>query len=75
MDQWAGYEVGRKRLLQFMTDHKVSNPVVLTGDIHTNWINDLKINFDNGRYRIRGNVHHIRRRRRRKTQRHRRRSC
>lgn len=47
MDQWAGYEVGRKRLLQFMTDHKVSNPVVLTGDIHTNWINDLKINFDN----------------------------
>ncbi|MGY8768024.1 MAG: alkaline phosphatase D family protein [Pirellulales bacterium] len=46
MDQWAGYEVGRKRLLQFMSDHQVANPVVLTGDIHTNWVNDLKIDFD-----------------------------
>jgi alkaline phosphatase D len=46
MDQWAGYEVGRKRLLQYLADHKVSNPVVLTGDIHTNWVNDLKVDFD-----------------------------
>lgn len=46
MDQWAGYEVGRKRLLQFLADRKISNPVVLTGDIHTNWVNDLKVDFD-----------------------------
>lgn len=46
MDQWAGYEVGRKRLLKFLDDHRVSNPVVLTGDIHTNWVNDLKVDFD-----------------------------
>lgn len=46
MDQWAGYDVGRKRLLQFMADRAVSNPVVLTGDIHTNWVNDLKVDFD-----------------------------
>jgi len=46
MDQWAGYEVGRKRLLRFFADRQVSNPVVLTGDIHTNWVNDLKVNFD-----------------------------
>ena len=46
MDQWAGYEVGRKRLLKFLADRKVSNPVVLTGDIHTNWVNDLKTDFD-----------------------------
>ncbi|MFK8112934.1 MAG: alkaline phosphatase [Rubripirellula sp.] len=46
MDQWAGYEVGRKRLLQYMSDHQVANPVVLTGDIHTNWANDLKVDFD-----------------------------
>ena len=26
---------------------KVANPIVLTGDIHTNWVNDLKIDFDN----------------------------
>ena len=46
MDQWAGYEAGRKRLLQFLTDRDVANPVVLTGDIHTNWVNDLKVDFD-----------------------------
>jgi alkaline phosphatase D len=46
MDQWAGYEVGRKRLLQFFSDHKIANPIVLTGDIHSNWVNELKIDFD-----------------------------
>jgi alkaline phosphatase D len=46
MDQWSGYDAGRKRLLQFLQDTKVSNPVVLTGDIHCNWVNDLKVDFD-----------------------------
>jgi len=46
MDQWAGYEVGRKRLIQFLGEHNISNPVVLTGDIHTNWVNDLRVDFD-----------------------------
>ena len=46
MDQWAGYDVGRKRLLEFMSNQGVSNPIVLTGDIHSNWVNDLKLDFD-----------------------------
>ncbi|MFO1065799.1 MAG: alkaline phosphatase D family protein [Pirellulales bacterium] len=46
MDQWAGYDVPRTRLLQSLSDRKVANPVVLTGDIHSNWVNDLKVNFD-----------------------------
>ena len=46
MDQWAGYEEPRTRLLQFLHDRRIANPVVLTGDIHTNWVNDLKIDFD-----------------------------
>jgi alkaline phosphatase D len=46
MDQWSGYDVARKRLLSFLADRKVSNPVVLTGDIHSNWVNDLKLDFD-----------------------------
>lgn len=46
MDQWAGYEAGRKRLIQFLDDHQIANPVVLTGDIHTNWVNDIKVDFD-----------------------------
>lgn len=46
MDQWAGYDVARKRLLNFMGERKIANPIVLTGDIHTNWVNDLKVDFD-----------------------------
>ena len=46
MDQWAGYDAARKRLLEFVRDREISNPVVLTGDIHTNWVNDLKVDFD-----------------------------
>ena len=46
MDQWPGYEVNRRRVLKFMADRGVANPVVLTGDIHTNWVNDLKVNYD-----------------------------
>ena len=27
-----------------MPDHKINNPVVLTGDIHSNWANELRVN-------------------------------
>lgn len=41
MDQWPGYEVERQAVLNAFRDLKVSNPVVLTGDIHTHWANEL----------------------------------
>lgn len=47
MDQWAGYVVQRNRILRFFQESKIANPVVLTGDIHTNWVSDLKTDFDN----------------------------
>jgi alkaline phosphatase D len=46
MDQWAGYDVPRRRLLEYLASRQISNPVVLTGDIHSNWVNDLKVDFD-----------------------------
>src|SRR5262249_37774694 len=46
MDEWSGYDVARKRLLDFIATRRVPNPVVLTGDIHSNWCNDLYVNFD-----------------------------
>jgi alkaline phosphatase D len=46
MDQWAGYDVPRKRILKFIADRQVPNPIVLTGDIHSNWVNDLKVDFN-----------------------------
>jgi alkaline phosphatase D len=46
MDQWPGYEADRRRVLRRLRDHKIANPVVLTGDIHSNWANDLVTDFD-----------------------------
>jgi len=46
MDKWAGYEFERRRLLRYFHDAKVRNPVVLSGDIHCNWANDLIADFD-----------------------------
>jgi len=46
MDQWPGYEMNRRRLLKFFHDHQALNPVVLGGDIHSNWANDLIVDFD-----------------------------
>lgn len=47
MDQWPGYEMNRRRLLKAFHERKISNPVVLTGDIHNNWANNLIADFDN----------------------------
>ncbi len=54
MDQWPGYDVSRRRILQFLADRSVPNPVVLTGDIHNNWVNDLLLDFDNPDSRVVG---------------------
>ena len=43
MDQWPGYAHERMRLMQFLAERQVPNPVVLTGDIHSNWVNDLRV--------------------------------
>ena len=47
MDQWDGYVAARNRILRFLEARKPSNPVVLTGDIHSSWVHDLKLDFDN----------------------------
>ncbi|WP_254513461.1 alkaline phosphatase D family protein [Anatilimnocola floriformis] len=47
MDQWPGYEMNRRRVLKYFHEQKVSNPVVLTGDIHCNWATNLIADFDN----------------------------
>ncbi|QDV72635.1 alkaline phosphatase D family protein [Botrimarina mediterranea] len=44
MDQWSGYLGERNRLMSFLAERRVANPVVLTGDIHSNWVNDLHAN-------------------------------
>ena len=46
LDQWDGYAPQRRRLLQFLVDRAVANPVVLAGDIHSTWVNDIPLDFD-----------------------------
>jgi alkaline phosphatase D len=29
--------------MSFLQERRVSNPVVITGDIHSNWVNDLRV--------------------------------
>jgi alkaline phosphatase D len=43
MDKWPGYADERRAVVQFLRDRQISNPVVLTGDIHSNWVNDLRV--------------------------------
>jgi alkaline phosphatase D len=43
MDQWPSAMYERMALMRFIADRKVPNPVVLTGDIHANYVNDLRI--------------------------------
>jgi len=46
MDQWPGYEMDRRRVIRFLHEHKIRNPIVLTGDIHSNWANEIIADFD-----------------------------
>jgi phosphodiesterase/alkaline phosphatase D-like protein len=45
-DQWDGYVAARDELLGFIQRRRPSNPVVISGDWHSSWVNDLKANFD-----------------------------
>jgi alkaline phosphatase D len=47
MDQWPGYFHARRRLLEFLASARPSNPVVLTGDSHSNWVSNIKADFAN----------------------------
>ncbi|MEU3498260.1 alkaline phosphatase D family protein [Kitasatospora cineracea] len=47
MDAWDGYRASRARIQQGIIDRAVRNPVVLTGDVHASWGNDLKADYAN----------------------------
>jgi alkaline phosphatase D len=43
MDAWDGYPAARRRLLRSFGERGVRNPVVLTGDVHRHYANDLAL--------------------------------
>jgi alkaline phosphatase D len=45
MDKWSGYPVARDRLLRTLGQAAPNRAVVLTGDIHSNWVNEIRASF------------------------------
>ena len=45
-DGWDGYPLARKRLLERVAQRKVPGVVVLGGDVHSNYVADLKVDYD-----------------------------
>ncbi len=49
-DQWDGYKPARDRLFNYINENRITNTVVLSGDIHSSWANDLTPNPFDGSY-------------------------
>jgi alkaline phosphatase D len=45
-DDWNGYPANRRRLIRHLAETRVANPVVIGGDIHAFFANDLRVDFD-----------------------------
>ncbi len=45
MDAWDGYLGSRDRILGFIAERRIANPIVISGDVHNNWLADLKADF------------------------------
>jgi alkaline phosphatase D len=48
-DGWDGYPASRTKLIDFMADKKIANPIIIGGDVHTHNVAAIKRDFDNPR--------------------------
>ncbi len=48
LDAWDGYVAERTRVLRRIAADRIKNPVVLAGDIHSSWVNELTADFRPG---------------------------
>ena len=44
-DGWDGYRADRDQIVRTWDEHEVATPVVLTGDVHVHFANELKADF------------------------------
>ncbi|MFM1815686.1 MAG: hypothetical protein RLZ98_2381 [Pseudomonadota bacterium] len=47
MDKWDGYAGERQLILDLLAKQQSLNPIVITGDVHSNWAGNLHQDFDN----------------------------
>ncbi|GAA99626.1 uncharacterized protein L969DRAFT_94076 [Mixia osmundae IAM 14324] len=43
-DAWSGYKANAQRLLDHLKSNKLQNTIILSGDSHANWVNDITRN-------------------------------
>ncbi len=48
-DGWDGYPASRAKLVDFMHDKKIANPIIIGGDVHTHNVAAIKRDVDNPR--------------------------
>jgi alkaline phosphatase D len=46
-DAWDGYPAARQRIIDHLIEARVRNPVLITGDWHSTFVNDIKQDFSN----------------------------
>ncbi len=51
-DGWNGYPAARARLVDFLAERQIANPVVLSGDVHAFLVNDINAQADDAASRI-----------------------
>jgi alkaline phosphatase D len=44
-DGWDGYPAARKRLAETLQHRNVANPIMLGGDVHENWVGNIKADY------------------------------
>ena len=44
-DGWDGYTAARTRVTDAMQRHTLANPVILGGDVHSNWVGHVKADY------------------------------
>lgn len=45
-DGWDGYPHARDKLVNFLAERRIANPLVIGGDVHCHYVTDIKRNFD-----------------------------
>jgi alkaline phosphatase D len=47
LDQWDGYVAQRRRITEFLgSPSGPVNPVIISGDLHSSWVNDVQVDYD-----------------------------
>ena len=44
-DAWDGYPVARQRIIDHLAEARIRNPMLITGDWHSTFVNDIKADF------------------------------